>query len=215
MKKPKTIRSTALGLSALALLITVLVGVSEVASQSDTAPRLASAPRVVVLYTIHRGSPETAVGTFHKLVTLRDGEGFTPAGGFGTFVYLNHPARPSDQLIEIRIPVTDAALARQGTLGNTAAVYGLGTTDVKEKPASTVATITKPGGVADPTPSYSELYSFIESQRLIAADAPAERFEQVESIPDSIPYGELQTHLVVPVASAAVQAARAGKEARQ
>lgn len=217
MKKPKTVRSTALGLSALALLLIALVGVSEVASQSGTAPRLASAPRIVVLYTIHQGPPDTAVGTFHKLEALRDGEGFVPAGDFATFVYLNQPARPSDQLIEVRIPVTDAALARQGTLGGTAPVYGLGTTDVKERPATPVATITKPGGVSDPGPSYNQLYNFIDSQKLVATDAPSERFEQVSSIPDHLSYGELQTHLVVPVASAttAAKAARSGKEARQ
>lgn len=217
MKKLKTIRSTTLGLSALALLIIVLVGVSEVASQPGAAPRLASAPRIVVLYTIHQGPPDTAVGTFHKLVALRDGEGFVPAGDFATFVYLNQPARPSDQLIEVRIPVTDPALARRGTLGGTAPGYGLGTTDVKERPASTVATITKPGGVSDPAPSYNQLYNFIDSQKLIATDAPSERFEQVSSIPDDLPYDQLQTHLVVPVASATAdtKAVRSGKEARQ
>lgn len=215
MKKPKTIRSTVLGLSALALLIIGLVGVSEVASQSGTAPRLASAPRVVVLYTIHQGSPATAVGTFHKLEALRDGEGFVPAGSFATFVYLNQPASPNDQLIEVRIPVTDAALARQGTLGSTAPVYGLGTTDVKERPASTVATITKPGGVSDPTSAYNQLYNFIQAQKLIATDAPSERFDQAASIPDNLPYGQLQTNLVVPVASAGTKAVQSGKEARQ
>lgn len=220
MKKPKTLRRTALGLSALALLLVVLAGVSEVASQTATSARLESRGERTVLYSVHKGSPASAVDTFHRLVALRESEGLEKANESGSFVYLNSPANPKDQLIEVQLPVTQAAAARQGTLDAAARQQGLGTTDVKTIPPATVAAITKPAGASDPGPYYNRLYSFVSSQGLSSADAPAERFSEVEAIPAFCTYDELQTELSVGVSFAADssrsrRAGTAGREGRQ
>ena len=220
MKKPKTLRRTALGLSALALLLVVLAGVSEVASQTATSARLESRGERTVLYSVHKGSPFSAVETFHKLVALRESEGFEKANESGIFVYLNSPANPADQLIEVQIPVTKSAAARQGTLDDAARQQGLGTTDVKTIPPSTVAAITKPAGVSDPGPYYNRLYNFVSSRGLTSANPPAEQFDEVEAIPAVCTYDELETELSVGVSSVSVssgsrRAGAAGREGQQ
>jgi hypothetical protein len=221
MQKTKTLRRIALGLFALALPIAVLMDVSEVASQTaTTSPRLVSRAESTQLYTIHQGSPSTAVDTYHRLAALRDSEGLEKANESGTFVYLNLPADSKNQLIEVRLPVTKSAEARQGTLDAAARSHGLGTTDVKTIPASFAATTSKPAGVSDPTPYYNQLYSYVAGKGLASTDAPAERFAAVAAIPSHCAYADLATELSVPVGTvSAVRGSRrpasTEKEGRQ
>jgi hypothetical protein len=219
MRKTKTLRRTTLGLCALALLVVGLAGVSEVASQTPTARETTRAGSTV-LYSVHQGSPRSAVDTYHKLVALRDSQGFEKADNSGTFVYLNQPVNPKDQLIEVRIPIANARALKRDRMHEAARALGLGTTDTKDVPESTVVAITKPAGVTDPGPYYQRLYSYIDARGFASTEAPAETFGDAEAIPAVCTYDELETELAVSVAfvadaSKAPFAAKPGREGRQ
>lgn len=219
MKKTKTLRRMTLGLCALALLVVGLIGVSEVASQT-TAPRETTRAGSTVLYSVHQGPPITAVDTYHRLVALRDSQGFQKADNSGTFVYLNQPANPADQLIEVRIPIVKAKAVQQQRMDEAARALGLGTTSTKDIPESTVVVITKPAGVTDPGPYYQRIYNYTQSRGFASTEAPAETFRDAEAIPDVCTYDELETELAVSVAFVAQAnrapfAAKPGREGRQ
>ena len=75
-------------------------------------------------------------------------KGLAPVGNL-TFSYLNNPQRWAKEhwLTEISIPVDRAALKLAGTLGDF--------TDIKVVPASTLAVVVKPAGMAGATGSWT------------------------------------------------------------
>ncbi len=202
------IKFSAFALTAILALVLGSVAVVTAAELESvntvtSAPRLLTAPGGTVLYTVHSGNHSSAAAAFRRLVQLRNDLGLGAAGTSGTFVYLTQPDGTSDGelLIEVQIPViggTDADTKAR----DSAHLYRLGTTGVKNNPSQAVVSTTKPVGVGDPTNIYKQLYSFVAANRLTTVGSPTETFEQAEDIPETCSIDELETSIQVPVVAA-------------
>jgi effector-binding domain-containing protein len=172
------------------------------AADSVAAPQvnLAQTKATSVLYSVHKGDYKSAVQTYHRLVKLRDALGLPAGGPEGSFVYLNAKRSNNDvQLIEVQIPLQDGSSRPEEDVDRKARTLGLGTTGLKERPASTEVRVKKAPGVKDPAPLYKAIYDYVAGNNLRAVGSPVETFPQAEEIPETCEYEELATEIAVSV----------------
>jgi hypothetical protein len=172
------------------------------------APAPQPAPKAVVyehaaaywvIYTVHSGTPRTAIAAARDLARVRDESGLQPLNDTGAFVYLDQPSANGVQLIEIQLPVEASGAVMRGRVQKAATATGLGTTDVRQLPERTNARIKKPVGVTDPTPYWKTLYTVVQDADQATTQGPTEVFSGVSQIPETCDYDELQTTLTVSV----------------
>lgn len=142
----------------------------------------------VVLYTIYRGPYEEVGEPIGKLFALASEKGMTPAGPV-TLVYLNSPweAGPEHSLTEIRIPVAQTALEKEGTLGDL--------TDVKRLRGSQVAVMEKPQGMENPSWVFMIMMRWAADEGYITPGSPRETMEG-QPMDD---YASMKTRIAMPV----------------
>ena len=145
-------------------------------------------PRQTVLYTIYRGNYYDVSSAVNKLYALAQEKGISPLGPAST-CWLNSPILEENNhsLIEIQIPVEDAALEHTGTLGDM--------TDIKVLPAMKVAVIVKPEGDNDPTEVISDLFSWINEKGFVVKG----RMRQIVLSGSNGSYRNLKTEFIIPI----------------
>lgn len=194
---------TLLGAAVAGAVVLALCAVSSQAAMPLPAP----SPKAVVyeqvapywvLYTVHAGTPLTAIAAAEDLARVRDESGMHPLNDTGAFVYLDQPA-DGEQRIEIQLPVEESAAAWKGRIQEFARASGLGTTDVRQLPQRTNARIRKPVGVTDPSPYWKTLYDAVKTNGQATTAGPTEVFSGISTIPATCAYDELQTSLTVSV----------------
>ncbi len=130
-------RLALVGLAAVALVIAV-----SAQEQPEAQVEVREEPEQVVLYSLHKGPYGTMGEAIQPLFATAFGQGLAPQMQL-SLVYLNNPALVAEAhyLTEIRLPVGEAALAKEGTLP--------GPLDIKKVAATQVVAITKPAGEID------------------------------------------------------------------
>ena len=179
--------------ATLVLLATLAVELWAQATQDAPAIAIRQIEPQVVLYKVHRGGFETIGKEIGELYGLAMSKQMIPNGP-PSFAYLNNFSRVAKEhwLVEIRIPVGEAALEHAGTLG--------GMTDVKRMGGTKAAVTTKPRGQADPSPIYPRLYQWAVRKGMVPSEGPSERFlTDVEGAD----YSDMQTEILLPVEAAA------------
>jgi len=143
----------------------------------------------VVLYTIYRGEYQKIGQSIGNIYGLAMKNQIWPQGSI-SLVYLNNPQYVSGEhcLVEIRIPVGKEALKKAGTLGEM--------TDVKTLPAMEMAVAVKPQGLADPSPIYAALYTWITKQGYMVTGSCREVFLTNAM---SGNYVQMKTEIMLPV----------------
>ncbi len=155
--------------ASAAALAMVVAGALAAAEAGQPAVTIRKAPEQVVLYTLYRGPYDGVGPVIGKLMMQAGQKGIAPQGNI-SFAYLNNPGLTTKEhnLVEIRVPVGQAALKLAGTLGEF--------TDVKALPAMDLAVIVKPKGVSDPTQLRAQLAAWIHDNGYEAVDACSETF---------------------------------------
>jgi len=181
-----------LKVSTLLLLVVglMLIGAATIFASADKpAITIRKMEPQTVLYTIYRGSYEKAGSAIGKLFALAGQNQIQPVGPV-YYVYLNNPSQVSSEhwLTEIRIPVGKDAVKIAGTLGEM--------TDVKSLPAMEMAVAVKPQGLADPSPIYAALYTWITKQGYMVTGSCREVFLTNAM---SGNYAQMKTEIMLPV----------------
>lgn len=157
-------------------------------------------PAHTVLYTVHRGPFQTAGETFKKLEFLRRTRRMEPTEDSGICVYLKstEAVAENDLLMELQIPVDPSAMQQAGRLQKVACAKKLGTTDVKQVAARSVAVAPKPQGLNDPSDLYRQLHAFVAEMGGVSKCPAEQKFPGAARIPVHCTYSELSTELFVP-----------------
>ena len=187
MAKVKTIGV----LFSVAIIVTGAIAIAAKSSDPVHKVSVRKLDQQVVLYTIYRGSYGKTGPEIGKLFALAGKEGMMPPRGPLAYAYLNNPKFIAEQhwLTEIRIPVAATALEKAGTLGPM--------TDVKQLPAMEVAVVQKPVGMADPSPLYECLTTWMNQNGYVATDSP---FEVFLSNAQSGNYAQMKSEIMIPIA---------------
>jgi effector-binding domain-containing protein len=160
--------------------------------QDSNTVQIKTMPAQVVLYTIYRGDYNDVGQAIGKLFGTAGQNGLMPPKGPLALAYLNNPqfTEPKDRLTEIRIPVSDKALAKVGKFGEF--------TDVKKIKPFTAAVIVKKAGTKDPGKIYQELMIWVNKNGYQAIEGPFEIFTSGQTGN----YESMQTEIAIPVEKA-------------
>jgi DNA gyrase inhibitor GyrI len=169
---------------------TALLSAAQPAATADVALR--TLPAQTVLYTVVRGPYEKLGETFGSLYSLLASKGLKPAGP-AVSISLNNPeTTPSEHLLmEIQIPVDDAAKKLAGTLGPM--------TDVKTVSPMTAAVGVKGKGVSDPADVLRRVYTWLAQNGYMPTSGP---MQKVISDTESHDYSQMVVEIMVPAMKA-------------
>lgn len=187
MKKRKIIKLLLI-IVFVELIIVAGICIRDSMAQSDTNVTVRQVPPRTVLYTVYRGPYDMIGGTINRLFELAGYKGLCPSGPV-TIGYLNDPTSvsPDHWLIEIRLPVDDAAIELAGMLGPM--------TDVKRLPAMKVAVAVKPQGEFDPGYAINNLQLWLERSGYVTID----RLWQSVVTNRTGDYTQMETEFILPI----------------
>ncbi|HEX4952749.1 MAG TPA: hypothetical protein VF017_05070 [Thermoanaerobaculia bacterium] len=196
-----------IGLIGVMALVTGLAVANH--DEGSLAPTfsLRAAASATYLTTVVSGTFQAGCPAYEELATLQADLGIESAGTSGYYVYLSQNADPNgDQLYEVRIPVTDAAVNLRKQVQDAAKLYRLGTTDVVQEGPRTVVSVGKPAGYSDRAKLYNDLFNYIKSQRWSTAGPPVEEFLEAASIAHDDPIDNYPSMLSVAVSGTTTSA---------